>query len=104
MGPLAVVLVGAGDAGAAAVDTELAAFIRTCLDKEPESRPSPETVFRTAIGHQFPAPTERPARSAPKRAPLLDGRPAAPRHPRILPSAPSPPVPLSPPLPGGAGS
>jgi serine/threonine protein kinase len=62
---------------AAAVDTELAAFIRTCLDKEPESRPSPETVFRTAIGHQFPAPTERPSRSAPEKAPLLDGRPAA---------------------------
>jgi len=67
---------------AAAVDTELAAFIRTCLDKEPESRPSPETVFRTAIGHQFPAPTERSVRSAPK-APLLDGRPTA---------APAPPA------------
>ncbi|MEU1272590.1 protein kinase [Streptomyces sp. NPDC005799] len=67
---------------AAAVDTELAAFIRTCLDKEPESRPSPETVFRTAIGHQFPAPTERPSRSAPEKAPLLDGRPmAAPKPP-----------------------
>ncbi|MGY4743043.1 protein kinase domain-containing protein [Streptomyces sp. ATMOS53] len=68
---------------AAAVDTELAAFIRTCLDKEPESRPSPETVFRTAIGHQFPAPTERPSRSAPKKAPLLDGR---------LTAAPAPPA------------
>ncbi|MFF2465280.1 ricin-type beta-trefoil lectin domain protein [Streptomyces mirabilis] len=67
---------------AAAVDTELAAFIRTCLDKEPESRPSPETVFRTAIGHQFPAPAERPSRSAPKKAPLPDVRPAArPRPP-----------------------
>ncbi|MET7476697.1 protein kinase [Streptomyces sp. NPDC005648] len=62
----------------AAVDTALAAFIRTCLDKEPGSRPSPETVFRTAIGHQFPAPTEQPSRSAPNRAPLLDGRRAAP--------------------------
>ncbi|MFF7979900.1 protein kinase [Streptomyces sp. NPDC007901] len=60
-----------------AVDTELAAFIRICLDKEPESRPSPDTVFRTAIGHQFPAPTERPSRAAPEKAPLFDGRPAA---------------------------
>lgn len=67
----------------AAVDTELAAFIRTCLDKEPESRPSPETVFRTAIGHQLPAPTGRPSRSAPKKAPLLGGRPTA---------APAPPA------------
>ncbi|MFL5995273.1 MAG: ricin-type beta-trefoil lectin domain protein [Streptomyces sp.] len=30
-------------------------------------------MFRTAIGHQFPAPTERSVRSAP-RAPLLDGK------------------------------
>ncbi|NUR02700.1 MAG: protein kinase [Streptomyces sp.] len=72
---------------AAAVDTELAAFIRTCLDKEPESRPSPETVFRTAIGHQFPAPAERPSRSAPKKAPFLDGRPAAAPAPRADPPA-----------------
>ncbi|MFJ9005193.1 protein kinase [Streptomyces canus] len=85
---------------AAAVDTELAAFIRTCLDKEPESRPSPETVFRTAIGHQFPAPTERPSRSAPKRAPLLDGRPAsAPEPPgdppagAVAPASPATPAP-----------
>ncbi|WP_256122952.1 protein kinase [Streptomyces sp. LUP47B] len=71
---------------AAAVDTELAAFIRTCLDKEPESRPSPETVFRTAIGHQFPAPTERSVRSAPK-APLLDGRPTVAPAPAADPPA-----------------
>ncbi|MFK0152565.1 protein kinase [Streptomyces sp. NPDC090493] len=61
----------------AAVDTELAAFIRTCLDKEPEARPSPEAVFRTAIGHQLPAPTEPPPRRAPQRALLRDSRPDA---------------------------
>ncbi|MBW8800786.1 MAG: protein kinase [Streptomyces sp.] len=72
----------------AAVDTELAAFIRTCLDKEPASRPSPETVFRTAIGHQLPAPTERPPRPAPQRAPLRDSRPAASAPPVDLPTGP----------------
>ncbi|MFG3295276.1 protein kinase [Streptomyces sp. NPDC048179] len=76
----------------AAVDTELAAFIRTCLSKEPEERPSPETVFRTAIGHQLPAPTERPPRSAPQRAPRRDSRPVAPAppvHPPATPAAPA---------------
>ncbi|MEU2420167.1 RICIN domain-containing protein [Streptomyces sp. NPDC007851] len=34
-------------------------------------------MFRTAIAHQFPAPAERPSRSAPKKAPLLDVRAAA---------------------------
>ncbi|WP_406475142.1 protein kinase domain-containing protein [Streptomyces sp. NBC_01615] len=61
----------------AAVDEELAAFIRSCLDKDPERRPSPEAVFRTAIGHQLPAPTGRPSRPAPQRAPRRDKRPAA---------------------------
>ncbi|MEU2771753.1 protein kinase [Streptomyces sp. NPDC007162] len=69
------------------LDPDLAAFVRTCLDKEPESRPSPETVFRTAIGHQLPAPTERPSRPAPKRAPLRDSRPAA-APPVDLPTGP----------------
>lgn len=62
---------------AAAVDEELAAFIRSSLDKDPERRPSPEAVFRTAIGHQLPAPTGRPSRPAPQRAPRRDKRPAA---------------------------
>ncbi|MER7180034.1 protein kinase [Streptomyces hyaluromycini] len=64
-----------------AVDAELGVFIRTCLDKDPEGRPSPETVFRTAIGHQLPAPAGRPPRSAPKRpksTPFRDQAPAAP--------------------------
>ncbi|MFD3602413.1 serine/threonine-protein kinase, partial [Streptomyces sp. NPDC058656] len=61
----------------AAVDVELAAFIRACLDKDPRSRPLPEAVFRTAIGHQLPAPDGQPPRSAPKWAPLHDTRAAA---------------------------
>ncbi|MFG3025596.1 protein kinase [Streptomyces sp. NPDC048254] len=67
-----------------AVDAELGVFIRTCLDKDPEGRPSPETVFRTAIGHQLPAPAGRPSRSAPRRAkstPFADQLPAAPASP-----------------------
>ncbi|MEU5345315.1 MULTISPECIES: serine/threonine protein kinase [unclassified Streptomyces] len=59
-----------------AADAELGAFVRTCLDKDPKRRPSPETVFRTAIGHQLPAPAGRPPR-APKRTPLRETRPAA---------------------------
>ncbi|WP_260695572.1 protein kinase domain-containing protein [Streptomyces sp. IB201691-2A2] len=61
----------------AAVDAELAAFVRACLDKDPRSRPLPEAVFRTAIGHQLPAPVGQPPRSAPKWASLRDRRPAA---------------------------
>ncbi|MFJ1562280.1 protein kinase domain-containing protein [Streptomyces mirabilis] len=60
------------------VDAELAAFIRTCLDKDPEQRPLPETVFRTAIGHQLSAPTgglSHAARKRPsQRAPFQGGR------------------------------
>ncbi|MGW1505461.1 protein kinase domain-containing protein [Streptomyces mirabilis] len=56
------------------VDAELAAFIRTCLDKDPEQRPLPETVFRTAIGHQLSAPPGGPSQAArkhpSKRAPI----------------------------------
>ncbi|MFG2955843.1 protein kinase [Streptomyces sp. NPDC048291] len=72
----------------AAVDTSLAAFIRTCLSKEPEARPSPDTVFRTAIGHQLPAPAERPPRSAPQK-PLRDSRPAASAPPVDPPADPA---------------
>ncbi|GAX56601.1 protein kinase [Streptomyces olivochromogenes] len=72
------------------VDAELAAFIRTCLDKDPEQRPLPETVFRTAIGHQLSAPTGGPsqvARKRPsKRAPLHGERSEA--LPAAAPSAP----------------
>ncbi|MER5799081.1 protein kinase domain-containing protein [Streptomyces mirabilis] len=49
------------------VDAELAAFIRTCLDKDPEQRPLPEMVFRTAIGHQLSASTGGPSHAARKR-------------------------------------
>ena len=61
----------------AAVDAELATFIRACLDKDPENRPLPEAVFRTAIGHQLPALDGQPPRSAPKWAPLRGRRPVA---------------------------
>ncbi|MER6443569.1 protein kinase [Streptomyces sp. NPDC001185] len=67
-----------------AVDAELGVFIRTCLDKDPEGRPSPETVFRTAIGHQLPAPAGRPPRPAPRRTkstPFRDQRLATPASP-----------------------
>ncbi|NEC87396.1 protein kinase [Streptomyces sp. SID12501] len=60
-----------------AADAELGAFIRTCLDKDPERRPLPETVFRTAIGHQLSAPVPSPAPS-----------PASRPRPRVLPEAP----------------
>jgi serine/threonine protein kinase len=69
-----------------AVDAELAAFIRTCLDKDPERRPSPETVFRTGIGHQMSAPSPSPA-SRPKRRAL----PAAPA-PAAGPATPTAPA------------
>lgn len=51
----------------AAVDADLAAFIRVCLDKDPGQRPLPEAVFRTAIGHQLSGPVGGPPRAAPKR-------------------------------------
>ncbi|MFD5625975.1 protein kinase [Streptomyces sp. NPDC127072] len=50
------------------VDAELAAFIRTCLDKDPEQRPVPETVFRTAIGQQLSGSADSQSRSARKPA------------------------------------
>ncbi|WP_327405651.1 protein kinase [Streptomyces sp. NBC_01288] len=53
----------------AGVDAELAAFIRTCLDKDPELRPLPEAVFRTAIGHQLSTPAGPPPRVPPRRGP-----------------------------------
>ncbi|MFF2124109.1 protein kinase [Streptomyces olivochromogenes] len=72
------------------VNAELAAFIRTCLDKDPEQRPLPETVFRTAIGHQLSAPTAGPSQTARKRpskpAPLHGERSEA--LPAAAPSAP----------------
>ena len=70
----------------AGVDAELAAFIRTCLDKDPELRPLPEAVFRTAIGHQLSAPVGSPPRIAPKRGPSPVGHPAA--HPSAAPADP----------------
>ncbi|MGW3289961.1 protein kinase domain-containing protein [Streptomyces sp. NPDC001002] len=75
----------------AAVDAELAAFIRTCLDKDPERRPTPEMVFRTAISHQLPAPDGRPPRSTPKRPHLRERQPAAASA-----SAPPPAAPFAP--------
>jgi len=58
----------------AGVDAELAAFIRTCLDKDPELRPSPEAVFTTAIGHQLAAPVGEPPRVPARRGPALAER------------------------------
>ncbi|MFD4875569.1 protein kinase [Streptomyces sp. NPDC058420] len=66
----------------AGVDAELAAFIRTCLDKDPDLRPSPEAVFRTAIGQQLAAPVGGPPRIAPRTSPVE--RPAT-----ALPAAPA---------------
>ncbi|WP_329245292.1 protein kinase [Streptomyces sp. NBC_01478] len=69
----------------AGVDAELAAFIHTCLDKDPELRPSPEAVFRTAIGHQLSAPVGDPPR-VPERP---DARPSvAPPAPPTPPAVP----------------
>ncbi|MFF2467320.1 protein kinase domain-containing protein [Streptomyces mirabilis] len=67
------------------VDAELAAFIRTFLDKDPEQRPLPETVFRTAIGHQLSASTgglshaarKRPSQRAPFQGERSEALPAA---------------------------
>ncbi|WP_405994757.1 protein kinase domain-containing protein [Streptomyces sp. NBC_00986] len=70
----------------AGVDAELAAFIRTCLDKDPELRPLPEAVFRTAIGHQLSAPAGVPPRLAPRRGPSRVEQPAA--HPSAAPADP----------------
>jgi len=53
----------------AGADAELAAFIRTCLDKDPGLRPSPEAVFTTAIGHQLAAPVGEPPRVPARRGP-----------------------------------
>ncbi|MEV6511307.1 protein kinase [Streptomyces sp. NPDC051642] len=78
----------------AGVDAELAAFIRTCLDKDPELRPSPEAVFRTAIGHQLSAPAGGPPRVVAQRGPSSVQRPA------ISPST-APPAP--PAVPGTSG-
>ncbi len=72
----------------AGVDAELAAFIRTCLDKDPELRPLPEAVFRTAIGHQLSAPAGPPPRVVSRRGPSPVGQPAA--HPSAAP--PDPPT------------
>ena len=53
----------------AGVDPALAEFIRTCLEKDPELRPSPEAVFTTAIGHQLAAPAGAPPRVPSRRGP-----------------------------------
>ncbi len=53
----------------AGVDPALAVFIRTCLEKDPELRPSPEAVFTTAIGHQLAAPVDGPPRVPSRRRP-----------------------------------
>ena len=74
----------------AAVDADLAAFIRVCLDKDPEQRPLPEAVFRTAIGHQLSGPVGDPPRvAAPEReaSPRLAISPAV--RPVTTPAEPS---------------
>ncbi|MFF7470484.1 protein kinase [Streptomyces sp. NPDC008092] len=59
-----------------AADPELGAFVRACLDKDPESRPAPDEVFRTAIGHQLAAPVPAPTRPARPTRPPRPTRPA----------------------------
>ncbi|GGM90763.1 protein kinase domain-containing protein [Streptomyces fuscichromogenes] len=75
-----------------AADPELGAFVRACLDKDPESRPAPDEVFRTAIGHQLSAPvpvrvpprTPRAARGArPPAAPAAVGPATVPAAPEV---------------------
>ncbi|WP_155589762.1 protein kinase domain-containing protein [Streptomyces cavernae] len=98
-----------------AADPQLAEFLGTCLEKDPERRPSPETVFRTAIGHQLSAGSAgspprsgttgtragSPARSASPAAPPVTSaesptRPTARRttaddpHPTTTESVPTP--------------
>ncbi|MFE3410128.1 serine/threonine-protein kinase [Streptomyces mirabilis] len=88
------------------VDAELAAFIRTCLDKDPEQRPLPETVFRTAIGHQLSAPTGGLSHAARNVPPSVHpSRASGPRHfPPPRPPNPPPTVRQPPrPRPGSAG-
>ncbi|MFG2940806.1 protein kinase [Streptomyces sp. NPDC048282] len=71
------------------LDPDLAAYLRQCLYKDPESRPEPDAVFRTAIGHQLAAPpddggrgTAGPAQSGlpggPARRPAAFSRPSGP--------------------------
>ncbi|WP_427923894.1 protein kinase domain-containing protein [Streptomyces sp. cg40] len=74
----------------AAVDADLAAFIRVCLDKDPEQRPLPEAVFRTAIGHQLSGPVGEPPRAAPGR----EASPGLALSPAVRPAAtpPEPPA------------
>ncbi|WP_246144129.1 protein kinase domain-containing protein [Actinacidiphila oryziradicis] len=62
----------------AAIDPDLAVFIRACLDKDPERRPAPGQVFRTAIGHQLSAPAGSPPRPARSSSSARDKPPAAP--------------------------
>ncbi|MGW0948669.1 protein kinase domain-containing protein [Streptomyces sp. NPDC002623] len=82
----------------AAVDEDLAAFVRACLDKDPEQRPAPDVVFRTAIGHQLSAPAASPPRSSrgvsfARRPDAPDPSPSpAPVEPPITPAAPAAPA------------
>ena len=59
------------------LDPGLATLIVACLDKEPEGRPTPESVFATAIAHQLPSPDPRPAPGRP--------RPRTRAHARVTP-------------------
>ncbi|SEC89927.1 Serine/threonine protein kinase [Streptomyces sp. 3213] len=81
----------------AAVDAELAAFIRVCLDKDPEQRPLPEAVFRTAIGHQLSGPVGDPPRVARKR----EASPSLAISPAVRPVATPPEPPTEPQVPPG---
>nr|WP_253267713.1 protein kinase [Streptomyces asoensis] len=79
----------------AAVDAELASFVRLCLDKDAELRPAPDVVFRTAIGHQLSAPAADPRRSmslpAANAFPALGAQPASAARAGTAPvGAPSP--------------
>nr|WP_248297349.1 protein kinase [Streptomyces sp. S1D4-11] len=84
------------------VDAELAVFIRTCLDKDPEQRPLPETVFRTAIGHQLAAPTGSPSQAARKRP--SKRAPVHGERSEVLPAAASSAPPAESPAPGATAA
>jgi len=68
----------------AAADPNLAAFIRTCLDKDPEQRPTPETVFTTAIGHQLSGPAPLSPQAGAPATPAASATPPSRKRRNIL--------------------
>ncbi|MGW2051480.1 protein kinase domain-containing protein [Streptomyces sp. NPDC001858] len=101
----------------AAVDADLAAFVRACLDKDPELRPAPDVVFRTAIGQQLSGPAASPPRPSrgvsfarlPDAPHAPDPSPSpAPVEPSVTSAAPATPLtpstPVTPGAPGATGA